>query len=206
MSETERVREIWETKTADRYDRQMKTMDRIFFKGGREWLTSRARGKVLEIAIGTGLNIPFYSEDVRLTGVDFSPATLKYARERAAEAGREVELREADAHDLPFEGDTFDTVVASLCMCNFADPRRAVAELKRVLKPGGLLLSMDHVRSPSLPVRSVQRLINLYSVRFEGDHMLREPLDYYRANGLEIVEFERSKLGIVERVAARKPA
>ena len=75
----------------------------------------------------------------------------------------------------------------------------------RVLKPGGFIVSLDHVRSPVLPVRAVQKAMNPLTVRFEGDHVVREPLEYYEHHGLEVVELERSKWGIVERVHARKP-
>ncbi len=199
------MREIW-AKSAQRYDKQMNWFDRRLFFGGREWLAERAKGKVLEVAIGTGRNLRFYRPDIDLIGIDLSPETLEIARQRAEDLGMDVELREADGQALPFEDDTFDTVVASLCMCNFPDPLQAVGEIKRVLRPGGSLVALDHVRSPVLPVRLVQRAINPLAVRFEGDHQTREPLEYYRHHGFEIVELERLKWGIVERAHVRKPA
>ena len=202
--ETARLRAIWQ-RNAEKYDKQMNFMDRRLFVGGREWLAQRARGKVLEVAIGTGRNLRYYPKDIDLTGIDLSPATLEIARGRAAKLGMDVELHEADGQALTFEDETFDTVVAGLCMCNFPDPIRAVGEIKRVLKPGGSLIAMDHVRSPVLPVRLVQKAINPLTVRIEGDHMTREPLEYYAHHGFEIVELERHKWGIVERVHARKP-
>lgn len=202
--ETERLRAIWE-KSVDKYDKQMNWFDRKLFVGGREWLAERTKGKVLEVAIGTGRNLRYYPQDIDLIGIDLSPATLEAARKRADELGMNVELREADGQNLPFEDDTFDTVVAGLCMCNFPDPIKAVGEIKRVLKPGGSLVALDHVRSPVLPVRLVQKAINPLSVRFEGDHQTREPLEYYRHHGFEIVELERLKWGIVERAHVKKP-
>lgn len=203
--ETARLRAIWE-KRADQYDKMMNWFDRRLFAGGREWLAERANGKVLEVAIGTGRNLRFYPKDIELTGIDLSPATLEKARLRAEEAGLTVDLREADGQHLPFEDDTFDTVIAGLCMCNFPDPIKAVGEMKRVLKPGGSLVSLDHVRSPVLPVRLVQKALNPISVRFDGDHQTREPLEYYAHHGLKIEELERLKWGIVERARAVKPA
>jgi SAM-dependent methyltransferase len=84
------------------------------------------------------------------------------------------------------------------------DDRRAVSEAHRVLRPGGRLLLMEHVRSPSWPVRAVQRLINPLTVRFEGDHLLRDPLDYLGSEGFDVERAERSKWGIVERIVARR--
>lgn len=202
--ETARLRAIWE-KTAGKYDKQMNFFDRRLFPGGREWLAERARGKVLEVAIGTGRNLPYYPKDIDLIGIDLSPATLEIARERATELGLSIELKEADGQALPFEDESFDTVIAGLCMCNFPDPITAVGEMKRVLKPGGSLVSLDHVRSPVLPVRIVQKAIDPLLVRLEGDHIVREPLEYYAHHDFEILELERYKWGIVERAHVRKP-
>lgn len=180
-------------------------MERLLFAGGREWVCSQAEGDVLEIAVGTGRNLPFYPRGVRLTGVDFSPAMLEIARSRAGEAGIDVELREGDAQALDFADASFDTVVCTLSLCSIPDDRRAVAEVKRVLRPGGRYLLMEHVRSPVLAVRVGEHVVNWFSVRFQGDHMLREPLEHLRAFGFLVERLERRKLGLVELVAARKP-
>jgi len=204
MSETERIRRIYE-RMAPGYDRQLGFVESFLFGHGRTWVCSRARGDVLEIAIGTGLNLPFYPRNVRLTGIDLSPAMLELARSRAAELGTLVELRLADATRLPFDDASFDTVVSTLALSTIPDPSGAVAEARRVLRRGGRFLLLDHVRSPSWPVRLVQRLLDPILVRFEGDHLLREPLDLLQAAGFEITEVERSRWGIVERAAARLP-
>jgi SAM-dependent methyltransferase len=81
-----------------------------------------------------------------------------------------------------------------------------VAEANRVLRPGGRFVALEHVRSPALPVRAVQRMLDPLSVRFQADHLVREPLEYLRAEGFELEHLERSKWGIVERTIAQKPA
>ena len=88
---TERVRRLWD-KRAARYDRGARLAERLLLGDGRAWLCSQARGEVLEVAIGTGRNLPYYPADVRLTGLDLSPAMLEVARRRAAELGRAVDL------------------------------------------------------------------------------------------------------------------
>jgi len=93
-----------------------------------------------------------------------------------------------------------------LGLCTIPDDRAAVREVRRVLRPAGRFLLLEHVRSPSRAVRAVQRLLDPLFVRFEGDHIVREPLEHLRAEGFAVERLERSKLGIVERVAARKPA
>jgi len=203
--ETERVLGVYE-KEAPKYDRQMRFFERLLFAGGREWACSQAAGEVLEIAVGTGRNLPQYPEDVGLTGSELSRAMLEIARARARELGRDADLRIADAQALDFPDESFDTVVCTLSLCTIPDDRAAVAEVRRVLRPGGRFLLLEHVRSPLMPVRLGQRILEPLLVRFEADHVLREPLDHLRAEGFEIERLERSKLGIVERVAARKPA
>ncbi len=203
-SETERIRRIWEN-LAPRYDADIAYFERVLFAGGREWVCSQADVNVLEIAIGTGRNLPFYPPRIELTGVDLSPAMLEIARCRASEIGIDVDLRVGDAQALEFDDASFDTIVITLALCSIPDTGKAVAEAWRVLRPGGRVLLLEHVRSPLLPVRAVQHLLNFFTVRFVGDHMVREPLEPLRSVGFEIDYVERSKLGIVERVVARKP-
>jgi ubiquinone/menaquinone biosynthesis C-methylase UbiE len=203
-AETERVQRI-QDKTAPRYDRQISFFERLLFGGGREWVCSRADGDVLEIAIGTGRNLPFYDREIRLTGIELSEEMLALGRERRRDLGHEAELQVGDAQALAFEDESFDTVTCTLALCTIPDARQAVREVRRVLRSGGRFLLLEHVRSPSAPVRAVQRILDPLTVRFEADHLLREPLEYLRDEGFEVERLERSKWGIVERIAARKP-
>ncbi len=203
--ETQRVREIF-SKLAPKYDRSMGRWERVLFPGNREWVCSRATGDVLEIAAGTGRNLPYYPADVRLTGIELSPEMAELARRRAQELGRQVDLRVGDAQALELPDESVDTVICTYSLCTIPDYRAAVREAKRVLRPGGQFVLAEHVRSPNAVIRTIQRLINPLSVRFGGDHLTREPLEHLRDEGLEIEEVKRSKLGIVELVSARKPA
>ncbi|WP_158839393.1 class I SAM-dependent methyltransferase [Saccharothrix deserti] len=200
----EHLRAKW-NKYAPRYDRDVDLFERLQFGGGREWVCSRAEGDVLEVAIGTGLNLPHYPPGVRVTGLDFSPAMLDRARARAAELGLDVTLREGDAQALPFADASFDTVVCTLGLCGVPDDRAAIAEMHRVLRPGGKLLLLDHVGSDRTPVNLVQRLLDKITVRMLGDHQTRRPLPLVREAGFTVQRSERLKLGTVERLAAVKP-
>ncbi len=202
---TERVRRHYD-RSADSYDRIISWAEKALFGEAREWVCSQARGEVLEIAVGTGRNIPFYPEGVRLTGIELSPKMLDLARRRARELGREADLRVGDAHNLPFSDASFDTVVVTLALCTIPDDRRALAEAARVLRPGGQLLLLEHVRSPVLPVRLLQRVLEPLTLLLDHDHLLREPLRHVEDAGLVVERFERSKLGMVERLLASKPA
>jgi ubiquinone/menaquinone biosynthesis C-methylase UbiE len=201
---TERVRRHYD-RSAESYDRLVAWAERVFFGGGREWVCSRTRGEVLEIALGTGRNFPFYSKEISLTGVELSPKMLSIARRRARELGIEADLRIGDAQNLPFPDASFDTVVATLALCTIPDDRRAVTEAARVLRPGGCLLLLEHVRSPLLPVRLLQYALNPLFVLLEHDHLLRDPLRPVEDAGLVVERLERSKWGVVERLAAYKP-
>lgn len=201
---TRRSRRYWD-RVAPTYDRWIAIMERLLLGHGRAWMASRARGDVLEIAVGTGRNLALYPRDVHVTGIDLSPRMLGHARRRAAQLGRHVELRLGDAQRLDLPPDRFDTVVFSLALCSIADDRRAIHEAMRVLRPGGRILLLEHVRSPFLPVRAVQRILDLFTSRLLCDHQLREPLEHLLAEGFLIEEAQRSKLGVVERVQAAKP-
>lgn len=205
LVETDRVREV-QDKHAPGYDRKISFFERILFGGGREWVCSRARGKTLELAVGTARNLPLYASEVELTGIDLSPEMLALGKQRANAIGHPAQLQEGDAQSLDFADESFDTVVCTLGFCTIPDPRRGLEEAHRVLVPGGSLVLLEHVRSPSRPVRMGQRLLEPLSVRFEADHLLRDPIDHLEAVGFEIEELERSRWGIVERVSARKPA
>ena len=161
---------------------------------------------MLEVAVGTGLNVPLYEPELALTGVDLSPAMLALARQRAAEAGRQVDLREGDAHRLPFDDASFDTVVCTFSLCNIPDLRGALTEMRRVLRPGGRLVLVDHVASTTRPIYWLQKAIEPISVRIDGDHLTRRPATIVEDLGFDITERDRLRRGIVERVLAVKPA
>ncbi|MFD2419830.1 class I SAM-dependent methyltransferase [Amycolatopsis pigmentata] len=200
----ERLRALWD-RYASRYDRDMGLVERVWFRGGREWVCGQAAGEVLEVAVGTGRNLPYYPGDVRLTGMDFSPAMLDLAGRRAAELGREATLREADAQALPYDDASFDTVVCTLGLCGFPDQRVAITEMHRVLRPGGTLLLLDHVGSHHRPIWFGQRLLEKLTVSMLGDYQTRRPLPLVEEAGFVVRRRERLKLGTVERLAATKP-
>ncbi len=199
-----RVRRIWE-RDAHRYDRLMRSFDRRLVLDGRAWVCGRAWGRVLEVAVGTGRNLPHYAAGTDLTGVDLSPAMLRLARERARELSMDVPLIEARAGDLPFPDGSFDTVVCVLALCCIPDDRAAIAEMRRVLRPGGTLLLLDHVASGNILVRAAQHVLEPVAVRLSGDHWLRRPLNLVREAGFTITRRERYRFGVIERLAAVKP-
>lgn len=211
LSTTERnrrnawLRRAWD-RQATRYDRQMGRWERrLLGQDNRAWACERANGDVLDVAIGTGLNIPLYDPDAKVTGVDLSPAMLDIARQRAVECGRKVDLREGDAHNLAFDDTSFDTVVCTFSLCNIPDLHQAISEMQRVLRPGGRLVLVDHIRSSVKPIYWLQKGIEVLSVRIDGDRMTRRPVDMVEELGFDIAERDRFRWGIVERLVAVKP-
>lgn len=204
-SETVRVQHRYD-KEADRYDKGIAFFERLLFSGGREWVAAQAEGNVLEIAVGTGRNLPFYTPAITLTGIELSPRMAEIAQRQAGAVGRDIDLRIGSAEALPFPDACFDTVVCTLSLCTIPDDQRAVAEVKRVLRPGGRFVLLEHVRSPLRLVRAIQHVLDPLSVWADADHLLREPLEPLQAEGFEIDFIERTKWGIVERIIARKPS
>lgn len=199
-----RWQRYWDRKSTT-YDREIGVLDRRLFGDSRQWACSQATGEVLEVAIGTGLNLPFYSDHVALTGLDISDQMLDLARSRARDLGRDVTLRQGTAHALPFGDASFDTVVCTLGLCAIPDHEAAVDEMVRVLRPGGQLVLVDHVASSSRLTRGVQWVVERVTIPLAGEHFLRRPLHQVRARGLEVEQQQRFKLGLVERLVARKP-
>lgn len=201
---TSKALRTWE-KSAPTYDRKIASFEKGPLRGGREWIGERARGRVLDVAIGTGRNLPHYSPSTVLTGIDLSPAMLSIARQRATDLGRDIDLRQGDAEHLPFDDDSFDTVVCAISLCAIPDPVAAIGEMKRVLVPGGQLLLIDHIGSSWPPIFAAQWLLERVTIPAAGEHFTRRPLTIVKAAGFEIVDVERLKAGTIERVHARKP-
>ena len=199
-----RQKRVWD-RSAPNYDKQIAFFEKTWFTGGREWLTSRARGQVLEVAVGTGRNLPHYAADVTITAVELSPAMLAIARQRAADLGRDADLREGDAEHLPFDDASFDTVVCAFSLCTIPSPVAALGEMRRVLRPGGHLLLVDHIGSSWPPVFAVQWLVERLTISAAGEHFTRRQLPLVKAAGFQVAESERLKAGSVERIHAVKP-
>jgi len=155
-----------------------------------------ARGRVLEIGAGTGFNAAHYPdavEEVVLT--EPGRELLRRAEGRAAASGRAVRVSRAFAEELPFEDDSFDAVVSTLVLCSVRDQDRALAEIRRVLRPGGELLFMEHVRAddPKL-ARWQDRLERPWHVVAMGCHPNRATLERIEAAGFVVRELRRGEL------------
>ena len=166
------------------------------FAGHRRKTLSQARGRVLKIGGGTGFNLPHYPSDIdELVVTEPAAGMLERSRRRAATSGLPVTVRQASAEALPFEDSSFDTVVSTLVLCSVADVDRALAEIHRVLRPGGQLVFVEHVRSDDpRRARWQDRLERPWMVVADGCHPNRATLGRIEAAPFEVVDVERSEL------------
>jgi ubiquinone/menaquinone biosynthesis C-methylase UbiE len=193
-------------KEAPKYDKEADFSERWFFgTEHRGWACSHATGDTLEVAIGTGLNLPHYPASVRLTGLDLTPDMLAVAKTRSGKSGRPIRLIEGDAQDLPFADHSFDSVVCTYALCSVADDARAISEMNRVLRPGGRLILVDHIRSSVGPIFWLQWLYEFIPRRTKGEYATRRPAVHVMRTDLHIQSRDRLRAGIIERLVASKP-
>jgi len=177
------------------YDPFMWWTERAGMAERRRRLVSEARGSVLELGAGTGLNLAHYPKGLdRLALAEPEPNMAERLRRRAARLGRQVEIVRAPGEMLPFDDDSFDTVVSTLVLCTVSDPGRTLAEVRRVLRPGGSLLFLEHVRSedPGL-ARRQDRLHGIWKSFGDGCNCNRETLATIEAAGFDVAGAERAE-------------
>jgi len=199
--------------TRRRYDRIAPLYDPL--EWGMEWrfvpwrraLWARVEpGRVLEVGVGTGKNLPYHPAGADITAIDLSPRMLERARRRAARLGSSARLDVADVQALPFPDASFDTAVATFVFCSVADPVLGLRELRRVLKPGGRLLLLEHVLSERPWLRGLMRRLDPLPHHLWGAHLNRETVQNVRAAGFTEVRATDLSFDIVKRIEARAPA
>ncbi len=193
---------------AQRYDRGMWLLERFSLTRLRRVILAEARGAVLEVGAGTGANLPLYDAGLQVTAVELRPERLAAAARKARVAGRAAELgvAAADAHDLPFPAATFDTIVGTLVFCSIHDPLAALAELRRVLRPGGRLLLLEHVRGQTPLTRRLTDWLHPVWFAMQGEcHLNRETAAAVAAAGFRVERAESHGRGLLQLIHATAP-
>lgn len=195
-------------KSYDRMARLYDVMDWLPERRYRPWrqrLWSQVRGpRVIEIGVGTGKNMPFYPRDVEMTAIDLSPKMLERARQCAARLGIDVGLGLGDAQALDLPDNDFDQAVGTFVFCSVTDPVLGLSEVRRVLRDGGRLLLLEHVRAANRLLGRAMDLANPLSVRVTGANINRRTVDNVERAGFEIERVEDVGLrGIFKLIVAR---
>ncbi len=194
-----------------RYDRIARFYDLIdkpmgLFGVGRrrERLLSRARGRTLEVGIGTGRNLGLYPQDVRLTGIDVSANMLSVAQRSSGARAGDITLEAGDVQHLSYGDDSFDTVTGTCVFCSVADPVAGLREVARVVRSDGQVLLLEHVRPRTALLGWLADRLNPVTRRFMGPEINRRTEDNVVAAGLRITSVRRS--GVWREIVARKPS
>jgi phosphatidylethanolamine/phosphatidyl-N-methylethanolamine N-methyltransferase len=173
--------------------------------GWWEMLWNRAEGgRILEVGAGTGKSFPFYPYGAEMTAIDFSPGMLLRARTKAKKRDVNVRLLEMDVQRLEFEDNTFDTVTACFVFCSVPHPVRGLMEVKRVCKPGGKVLLLEHVISRNRMAARLMNLFNPLAFWLIGDNINRETVRDVKDSDLEVEQVTDLSAGIFKLIEARK--
>lgn len=170
----------------------------------RKMIWDQAKGKVLEVGVGTGKNMQFYREDLDVTAIDFSERMLEKARERAKTLGAKVNLLQMDAQAMDFPDDTFDTVIATCVFCSVPDPVKGLREIRRVCKETGNIILLEHVLSKRPILRPLMNLMNPIVVRTVGANINRDTLKNLRTAGVTVRTEENLMMDIVKYLKCTK--
>ncbi len=177
-------------------------MDRMIKPELRRKVLAHARGKVLEVGVGTGVNLPFYPEGCTVTAIDFSPGMLAKARQKLHLAKVPVTLLEMDAQQMEFPDNSFDTVVATCVFCSVPDPVQGLREVRRVCRPDGKIILLEHVRSEHKIMGYLMDFFNPVSLHLIGSNINRRTVENVRQAGINVTSIEDSFGKLVKLIVA----
>jgi ubiquinone/menaquinone biosynthesis C-methylase UbiE len=195
---------------AVRYNRVARFYDALnifaewFVSKQRKEILHKAEGKILEVGVGTGSSLKDYPPGKRILAVDISQEMLRRAREKVKNYSGTVELRREDAQSLPFEDETFDTVFSSLVFCSVQDPVKGLTELRRVLKKGGQLLMLEHVRSRDETLGNLMDKLNPFVAKYGVDNINRDTVENLRKAGFKVLQEKNLVYDVVKAIVAVK--
>jgi len=182
-------------KIRKRYDRISKVydifeqpMEMMSLKKWRAQLTEELSGRVLEVGVGTGKNIAYYPNGSNITAIDFSKMMLVKAREKAEKLHKKVELIQMDAQDMSFPDNTFDCVFTTCVFCSVPDPVKGLKEIRRVCKPDGKIIMIEHVRSENKVIGLLMDIFNPVTLNLYGANINRRTVNNVKTAGFTKVD------------------
>ncbi len=186
-------------KIAKRYNRYSYVYDffellpeKLIFAKHRKRIIPLLNGKILEVGVGTGKNLPYYNNEADVTAIDFSPKMLNRAKFKLKKLGKKnITLREANVEQLPFSDNTFDFVVATCVFCSVPNPIQGFNEIKRVLKGNGKAIFLEHVRSENKIIGKLQDILNPLSVGIFGFNVNRRTKENITRSDLSLIQDEK---------------
>lgn len=190
-------------KIKERYNRISKIyniMDHMIRSSWRKEILSDLKGEILEVGVGTGANFEYYPMNVNVTGIDFSPKMLEIAHSKTPKSKAKIKLIEMDIEQMKFPDNSFDIVISSCVFCSVPNPIEGFKEIRRVVKPEGKIIMLEHMRSENAAVGKILDLTNPFTVRLTGANVNRETIKNLEAAGLKLIKEEYLMTSIMRKL------
>ncbi|MBS4534113.1 methyltransferase domain-containing protein [Clostridium sp. D2Q-14] len=199
MNQTEKIRKRY-NRVSRIYDFLEQPMEIMALKKWRVEVTKELRGKVLGVGVGTGKNIPYYPDDIDITAIDFSEKMLLKAIEKAKQLDKKVELIHMDVQSMEFPDNIFDYVFTTCVFCSVPDPIKGLKEIRRVCKPNGKIIMIEHVRSDKKVFGLLMDIFNPLIVNFYGANINRRTEENIKKVGFANIDVINLTGDIVKKI------
>lgn len=199
MSDNDKIKKRYD-RTSKFYDIFEMPMELMSLKKYRQEAFKDITGNVLEVGVGTGKNILYYPDDINVTAIDFSEKMLYKAKEKAEKYNKKVKLILMDAQNMNFEDNTFDCVFTTCVFCSVPDPVKGLKEIKRVCKPNGKIIMIEHVRSENNVMGLLMDVFNPVTLNLFGANINRKTVENVKKAGLNNIEVTDLMSDIVKKI------